>query len=455
MQSAPLTLAAGAHAVEVRAVTSYGVVDWLEVAPLSPRPITTWADWRAAHFAADQLADEATAGAAARPVDDAFANLLKYALGLDPWTRLTESGIRAVTAGGQSRFTYARPAGLSDVAYVVEGSDDGEAWAALPQTRLMRSDGADVMEAIGAARRYFRLRVTRGAEVATSETVSGDGTRLTATRLGNLSARAGVGAGAAVLIAGFNVAGTGSKSLCLRGVGPGLLPFGLMGALGDPRLELFRGTAKVAENDDWSADPGAAARLAGAGGRVGAFALVAGSRDAALLANLGAGGYSVQVAGAGGATGIALAEIYDADTDGFLSGTRLANLSARARVGLGGEMLVAGFSIVGLSGHLVLVRAVGPALARFGVEGVLADPKLEVFRGAAVLAANDNWSSQGEEGGATAVETAAGRAGAFALERTSRDAALLLLLSPGSYTAQVSGVGGTTGVALVEVYEVL
>jgi hypothetical protein len=228
-----------------------------------------------------------------------------------------------------------------------------------------------------------------------------------------------------------------------------------MGALGDPRLELFRGTAKVAENDDWSADPGAAARLAGAGGRVGAFALVAGSRDAALLANLGAGGYSVQVAGAGGATGIALAEIYDADTDGFLSGTRLANLSARARVGLGGEMLVAGFSIVGLSGHLVLVRAVGPALARFGVEGVLADPKLEVFRGAAVLAANDNWSSQGEEGGATAVETAAGRAGAFALERTSRDAALLLLLSPGSYTAQVSGVGGTTGVALVEVYEVL
>jgi hypothetical protein len=94
---------------------------------------------------------------------------------------------------------------------------------------------------------------------------------------------------------------------------------------------------------------------------------------------------------------------------------------------------------------------VGPALNQFGVGGTLADPQIAVYTGSTLTVSNDNWSS---EGNAVQVAATAAQVGAFALPAGSRDAALLVTLPPGSYTAQVSGVGGTTGAALVEVYEV-
>jgi hypothetical protein len=176
----------------------------------------------------------------------------------------------------------------------------------------------------------------------------------------------------------------------------------------------------------------------------GAFALRPDSRDAAVLRRMDGGNYTAQVTSASG-SGIALAEIYDTAPS---SGARLVNVSARAQVGIGNGILIAGFNVSGNVPRQVLIRGVGPALSAFGVPRVLANPRLDLYRGTTLLQGNDDW------GGTTAFTAAFAQVGAFALSGgSSRDAALLVTLSPGSYTAQVSGVGNTTGVALIEVYE--
>jgi hypothetical protein len=123
-------------------------------------------------------------------------------------------------------------------------------------------------------------------------------------------------------------------------------------------------------------------------------------------------------------------------------------VSARTRVGTGDDILIAGFSISGSTNRTVLIRAIGPTLATFNVPGALANPRLELYSGANRILENDDW------GGTAVLTTAFSAVAAFALPADSRDAAILVTLAPGSYTAQVSGVGSTTGVALVEVYEV-
>lgn len=133
------------------------------------------------------------------------------------------------------------------------------------------------------------------------------------------------------------------------------------------------------------------------------------------------------------------------------SGTtgQLANLSTRAFVGSGDGVLIPGLVISGTTPRRVLVRAVGPGLAAFGVAGTLADPVLTVFRGSAAIASNDNWQEQAVS---AAVATAAVESGAFALTAGSKDSALVLTLEPGAYTCRVAGAGTSTGIALVEVY---
>ena len=114
-------------------------------------------------------------------------------------------------------------------------------------------------------------------------------------------------------------------------------------------------------------------------------------------------------------------------------------------------MLIAGFYIQGNTSKTVLLRAVGPTLAAFGVGGVLADPQLALFRGAEVVATNDDWWRSGGDQALPRVFTTVG---AFTLAAASRDAALVATLQPGQYTVQVTSADSTTGVALVEVYEV-
>jgi hypothetical protein len=165
---------------------------------------------------------------------------------------------------------------------------------------------------------------------------------------------------------------------------------------------------------------------------------------------LNGGAYTVQVAGVGGTTGIAVAEIYDATSaDTFHAATpRLVNVSARTEVGTGGDILIMGFNVGGSTPKTLLIRAIGPTLGAFNVNGFLIDPKLDLFLGSSVVQSNDNW------GGGTDIAAAAANVGAFTLNAASRDAVLLVTLPPGTYTAQMSGVGNTTGVGLVEIYDV-
>ncbi len=143
---------------------------------------------------------------------------------------------------------------------------------------------------------------------------------------------------------------------------------------------------------------------------------------------------------------VVLLEAYDIDPG--LPATRFANVSARSAVGTGGNLLVAGFAIVGDVPKRILVRAIGPTLAAFGVNGALSDPRLRLFENASLRAENDNW------GGSSALSDAFRQTGAFALAENSGDAAIVATLLPGTYTAQIVGNGDTTGVALVEIYEV-
>lgn len=266
-------------------------------------------------------------------------------------------------------------------------------------------------------------------------------------RLVNLSSRAYAGAGDDSLIAGFVLAGSGNKRLLLRGVGPGLAANGVSGALSDPRLVLTTvNGSQLAANDDWGA--GEVGAIESAATSVGAFTLARGSRDAVVLSDRASGVYSVLASNASGAPGVGMVEIYDAGAAG--DGATLMNLSSRARVGTGEQVMIAGFVIGGNVSKRVLIRAVGPGLVAYGVAGALIDPQLTLTAGGAVIATNDNWSASAD---AALLGTTAARVGAFPLDGGSLDAAVIVSLPPGVYSAVVSGVSGTTGIALVEVYD--
>jgi hypothetical protein len=183
--------------------------------------------------------------------------------------------------------------------------------------------------------------------------------------------------------------------------------------------------------------------MAGAG----AFALAAGSRDAALVTSVSAGAYTVPLDATGTAVGTALLEVYDLAP---ATGARLVNASTRAFVGAGENVLIPGFVVGGEGALRVLLRAVGPTLATFGVTGALANPVITLYRAGTAIAANDDWSTSAN---AAEISAAGAAVGAFALPAGSRDAVILTTLSPGAYTGIVSG-GGASGTALVELYSV-
>ncbi len=283
--------------------------------------------------------------------------------------------------------------------------------------------------------------VTSSAAVLSIVTASDRG------RLANLAIRTAAGTGDQTLVVGFTVGGAGTvgpKALLVRGAGPALASFGVGGALADPVLSIFQGQTAVDQNDDWAGGFDFAA--------VGAFAYAgAMPKDAAIYKpDVPSGSYTAQIVGKNNATGVALAEVYDATPAANFSATtpRLINVAARAGAGTGDATLVAGFVVTGGSPVRVLLRSVGPTLTGFGVSGVLADPSLTVYdESSAVIASNDNW------GGTGALQEAFAAVGAFGLATASTDAALVLTLQPGAYTAHTTGAGGATGVALFELYE--
>jgi peptidoglycan/xylan/chitin deacetylase (PgdA/CDA1 family) len=280
--------------------------------------------------------------------------------------------------------------------------------------------------------------LTKGALAPT-----GGGGNSGAAHLINVSIRATAGSGSNTLIAGFVLSGTGTKPMVLRGVGPGLAEFNVADPLVDPSIILYntQGTS-LDRNDNW----GGATALSTAFTSVGAFRLPPSSKDAAMISWLSATPYTMHVNTSNATSGTALAEVYDADTSS--TNLHLVNISGRGAVNASSN-LIAGF-VVGGSGTMnVLVRAVGPTLSDFNVTGVLSNPKVTIYDAkGAELMSNDDW------GGLTTLSSTFAQVGAFKLPATSKDAAIEMTLSPGPYTAVVSGTNGATGVALVEVYGV-
>ena len=263
-------------------------------------------------------------------------------------------------------------------------------------------------------------------------------------RLTNVSARGFSGSGAQTLIIGLEVGGAGTESTLVRAVGPTLSQFGVAGLLADPQLDLFSSSdASVASNDNW----GGTAALTAAFAQVGAFSLPAASLDSAVLTSLAPGSYTAQVTGADGGTGVVLLEAYDADT-GPAPTSHFTNVSVRGFSGGEANVLTVGFVISGTASETVLIRGIGPGLEQFSVDGTMAYPQLTVFdSNQGVMGSSGSW------GGTAALQAAFYAVSAFPVPTTSNDSALEVTLAPGNYTAQLSGANGSTGIALIEVYE--
>jgi hypothetical protein len=237
-------------------------------------------------------------------------------------------------------------------------------------------------------------------------------------------------------------------------VGPELAAFGVGGVLPDPQMVLKRqsDSAVVATNEDWGNNANWQ-DIRDTASALYAFGLTTGSKSAALLLDLPAGGYTIVASGHGAETGVSIVELYD--VSGSTDAARLVNISNRGFVGVGGNIMIPGFVASEEGSRTFLIRAVGPTLAQFNVTGVLADPKLEVYKrrpGTAIddlILTNDTW---GENGDAAQVRQTAAALYAFSLTEGSKDAAFVVTLPPGAYTVNAKGVNDTTGVALVEVY---
>jgi hypothetical protein len=305
--------------------------------------------------------------------------------------------------------------------------------------------------------------ITSAAGVATSDPATLTLSNVT-TRLANISTRGQTSAGANVLIGGFvvNAPAGQTRQMLIRVVGPTLsgAPFNLANTLNNPSLALYVGTNQnpVLTNDDWGTQAAGAAQVQAiqqATNRAAAFALQPNSRDAAILATFPAGPYTVQAQIGPGSTnpaGLVLIEVYDV-TQGGPAAPKAINVSTRGAVGTGANSLIAGFVVTGQVSRRMLIRGAGPTLTNLGVPGVLADPVLTLSAQSTgqVLRTNDNWGT-GDE--APVIASAASAAGAFPFPAGSRDAAMIVMLPPGAYTVQLAGVGGGTGVGIVEVYDV-
>jgi len=271
--------------------------------------------------------------------------------------------------------------------------------------------------------------------------------------LRTVSARATMGTGANTLTVGFATAGTASKKLLLRAVGPSLaasVPSGTKVAA-DPTLKLYNKSGTLlATNANWLVADGTVMNAVGA-----APAFLLGSKDAALVKTLAAGTYSAQVSGSGG--GLVLADLYDADTLAPFAANRVIKFSAQAKVGTGASTLLGTFKINGSAPKRILVRGAGPALLKVNAKlAALADPFLRLRRisgtTATVIRENDNWSAGND---VSLVNKAAASVGATpGFSSGSKDALILITLPPGTYTAELLGVKSTSGIGLLEIYEV-
>jgi hypothetical protein len=295
----------------------------------------------------------------------------------------------------------------------------------------------------------FRISATAlsaGGTYSTPLLVDGIGTAgqtqvyyllLESSRLGNISTRLTVGTGDNAMIGGFIVTGSQPKTIIVRGIGPSLMAFGVPATLTDPIIEVHDSSGALipgAVNDNWQ--DAATKQQVLDSGLAPAHAL-----ESALWGTIDPGAYTVIVRGKNGETGNGLFEVFDLDQN---PGSKLANVSTRGFVNTGDNVMIAGTIITGVSSATILIRAVGPSLIGAGLANALGDPTAELRdQNGALVAANDDWrSDQESEIIATTIPPS-----------DNLESAILRTLAPGTYTAIVRGYQNSTGVAVVEAYQ--
>jgi len=258
----------------------------------------------------------------------------------------------------------------------------------------------------------------------------------------NISTRTEVLQGDRVLIGGFIVTGSDPKKVIVRGMGPSL---SVNGPLADPTLELHQGNATLAANDNWKINDQTGQSQEA---EVRATTIPpSNDLESAIVATLSPGSYTAILTGKNGGTGVGVVEVYDLAQS---ANSRLANISSRGFVDTDDNVMIGGFIAGGPNGGSarVLVRALGPSLTNSGVAGALSDPTLELHDGnGATIATNDNWKTRPDGGSQQAEIEATTLPPANDLE-----SALVRSLPPGNYTAIVRGTNNSTGVGLVEIY---
>ena len=298
----------------------------------------------------------------------------------------------------------------------------------VPFTNARRNFPADTD---GISRIFLAGGYAPTSPVASTEYFCGGGPKAL-----NISTRLRVQTGNNVLIGGFIITGTAPKTVVVRGIGPSLGAFGIPDPLPDPTLELHdSGGALLMQNNNWQDDPGQAATLTSLG------LAPSNSLESALVTNLPSGSaYTAILAGNNGGTGIGLVEVYDAEST---ANSQLANISTRGFVQSGNDVMIGGFILGGNGTSEIAIRGLGPSLP--GISGALADPTLELRNGnGALLVTNDNWQDD-------PLEASQLLANGLGLPNPN-ESGVVAFLPPGAFTAILAGKNNTTGIGLVEVY---
>ncbi|HEX5489965.1 MAG TPA: plastocyanin/azurin family copper-binding protein [Candidatus Udaeobacter sp.] len=270
--------------------------------------------------------------------------------------------------------------------------------------------------------------------------------------LANISTRSFVQTADNVMIGGFIVQGSQPKRVIIRAIGPELTQFGVPGVLANPTLELHDGSgALIGFNDDWQSTViGGVITSDQVQDILSSGHAPTDMRESAIIADLPAGNYTAIIRGVSSTTGVALVEVYDLSP---AADSILANISTRTFVQTNDNVMIGGFIVQGTQPKMVVIRAIGPELTQFGVPNVLANPTLELHDGAgALIGANDNWQTT-IIGGIIMHDQVQDILDSGRAPTDPNESAIIANLPAGNYTAIVRGVSNTTGVALVEVYD--
>jgi hypothetical protein len=261
-----------------------------------------------------------------------------------------------------------------------------------------------------------------------------------------------------VMIGGFIVQGTTPKRVIIRAIGPELGQFGVPDPLQDPTLELHDANgALIGSNDNWQTTIIGGVITHDQVQEIQDSGYAPGDpRESAIVADLPAGNYTAIVRGVNSTIGVALVEVYDLNPQAQLSpstNSLLGNISTRSFVQTGDNVMIGGFIVQGTTSKRVIIRAIGPELGQFGVPDPLQDPTLELHDGTgALIGSNNDWQTTIIGGIITHDQVQEIQNSGYA-PGDPRESAIIADLPAGNYTAIVRGVNSTTGVALVEVYD--